>query len=380
MYTSPETTRPMPSPGTNNLHFRMLKHEYSYSAGRKSSAYVNNGNRMMQGSEAEILLGLLPVYGNKLECIGLSLCNDINKGTDDRNNLLLPKLKLAYQLLQEGGILFAIADARQYTHLKSAIEQFFGKERRVADFTNYQYNSEAAIIQHLLIFYKGEMEESSKDRLTDCFSGKRFRTMLPAGLIQHCMYIACSKNAILLNAITGFDTMAAPVLQLNNLDKGNRKFLLLYPNNATDDYTAGQLMLALETDFDCYSPGETLFTGELSRQLNTRLPVKQLREYIWYTETGTGFIDNFFSPEDPYLLGIRDGIAIYLMYEYDAATLLDQDFLSTMQTDAGQHIIYAHQCSLSAECLQSRQIRFKQIPEDISRNIDPVNFRTRLKT
>lgn len=380
MYPSPETTRPMCSSGNNGLHFRMLKHEYSYSAGRKSSAYVNNGNRIIQGSEAEILLGLLPVYGNKLECIGLSFCNGINGGTDDRNNLLLPKLELAYQLLQEEGILFAIADARQYTHLKSAIEQFFGKEHRVADFTNCLYNSEAPIIQHLLIFYKGEMEESSIDRLEDCFSGKRFRNMLPADLIQHCMYIACSKKAILLNAITGFDTMAAPVLQLNKLDKGNRKFLLLYPMNATDDYTTGLLMLALETDFDCYSLGEPLFTGESSRQLNILLPVKQLREYIWYTETGTGFADNRFSPEEPYLLGIREGIAIYLMYEYNATTSLDQDFLSTMQTDARQHIIYAHQCSLSAECLQSRQIRFKQIPEAISSNIEPASFRTRSKT
>ncbi|HJV18884.1 MAG TPA: hypothetical protein VJ552_03300 [Sediminibacterium sp.] len=380
MHPSPETTRLIRQNLSSNMSFRVLQHEYSYIGGRKSSVYANNGNRMVQGNETEILLGLLPVYGNKLECVGLDFYNNANEDAADRDNRLLTKLELAYQLLQDEGILFAVTDTALYKHLLSAMELVYGNGCGIADFTNSLYNGEAWMVQHLLIFHKGGMGESGMGHIKDCFSGKRFQNILPADLIQHCMYVACSKNALLLNAICGYDTMAAPVLQLNKLDKGNRRFLLLYPMNASDDYTTGQLMLALETDFDCYRPGETLFTGESSRQLNTLLPVKHLREYIWYTETGTGFTDNLFSPAEPYLLGIREDTAIYFMYEYNADTLLDQDFLLTMQADARQFIVYAHQCAVPAECLQKRRIRFKQIPEDISSNIEPVSSHKRSKT
>lgn len=364
MRPSPPISQGICLPSSNDAVFRMLKHEYSYIGGRKSGVYANNGNRVVQGGTTEILTGLLPVFANKLGCAGLDFFTITDETAAYDHNRISRKLLLASELLQESGILFLVSSTALYTSLKSTLEALPGHGNMVADFTNYVCNKDKWELQHVLIYYKGNKEESNIASATDCFSGKQFRNMLPADLIGYCMHVACSKEAILLNAISGFDTMAAPVLQLNKLDKGNRNFLLLYPINSTDEYASLQQVLALEADFDCYTPGDALFNRESSGQLNTLLPVKQIRAYIWYTETGVGFMDNCFSPSEPYLLGIHNNTAIYLIYENDTITSLNQEFLQALKTTARQYIVYAHQCDLSSAQLQSKKIRFKQIPQN----------------
>jgi len=363
MPQGPENLHETDPSGSNNCSFRMLKHEYSYIGGRKSAVYANNGNWIIQGETTEILTGLLPVYGNKLECVVMDFSN---------HNQFLTQLMYASDLLQDAGILFVITSTALYTSAKSEIEKLYGPSNMVADFTNHLYNHDTWETQHLLVFYKGSEQGHNTAHLNQCFSGKQFSNMRPTDLIQYCMYVACSKEAILLSSICGYDDMAAPVLQLNKLDGGNRKFLLVYPMNYSNHATSIQLTFALETDFDCYTPGDCLFIPESSGQLNTALPVKQIRAYIWYTETGIGFINNVFSTSEPYLLGILNNTAIYLIYEHDAFTILNETFLLTMKTTAGKYIVYADQCSLSSEQLRSKKILFKQFPRNSGY---PVNFR-----
>lgn len=350
--------------GSNDSPFRLLKHEYSYIGGRKTTAYANNGNRMLQGDTTEMLMSLLPLYANKLEYAGLDYYEFTNENTAVVHDRLLTNLRLSAALLKDTGILLVITNRASYKIIKAGIEEVFGPVNLVADFTNRVCNNDTMDLQHLLLFNRGSMGAQQREHLNRCFSGKRFSNMLPADLIRHCIYVACSKEAILLNTISGCDNIVAPVLYLNKQDKGNRKFLLLCPGNAKAVYEPLQLMLAQETDFDCYIPGNNLFMNDANERLNTDLPAKQIREYIWYAETGAGFIDNGFWPSEPYLLGILNNTAIYLMYEYDAFTILNQDFLSGIKTIAGQYIVYANQCALSSEQLQSKKIQFKQIPQN----------------
>lgn len=347
--------------GRNAAMFRTLKHEYGYTGGRKSAVYSNSGNRIMLGDTTGILLGLLPVYANKLEFIRLDTYNLINENTAGLHEQLLTNLRLSAELLIDTGFLLLVTNKPLYRITRKVTEQVFENTNLIADFTNRMCNSDAGELQHYLLFKKGCMDVQTTSLLNRSFSGKRFSNMLPDDLVRYCVHTACSKDAILLNTIKGCDTMAAPILYLNRQDNGNRKFLLLCPENTRADYTNLQLMLAAETDFDCYIFGNELFINDSSGQLNTGLPAKQIREYIWYTETGVGFFDNSFSLAEPYLLGIRKNTAIYLMYEYDARTVLNQEFLSTMQTKAGKYIVYAHECTLSSVQLQRKKIQFKQI-------------------
>ncbi|MDD2793179.1 MAG: hypothetical protein PHD73_08365 [Sediminibacterium sp.] len=361
-----------PGSDSNDYRFRMLKHEYSYTSGRKSAVYANNGNRILLGETTEILMGLLPVYGNKLEFVGLDFYSLANENTAGLSDRIIKKLQLSSDLLQNTGILLAVTNRAFYTNIKAGITEVFGQENMVADFTNRLYNNDAKELQHILLFIKDSKEAKNTELLNRSFWGKQFKNMMPADLIRYCVYAACSKEAIVLNAIGNCEAMAAPVLNLNKQDKGNRKILLLCPANAADDYTNFQPTLASETDFDCYVPGNSLFLNDSSGQLNAALPAKQIREYIWYTETEVGFIDNRFSPSEPYLLGIQNNTAIYLLYEYDAKTVLNQAFLLNLKTTARQYIVYAHCCELSSEQLLGKKIQFKQIPEDICH---PVSFR-----
>ena len=54
-------------------------------------------------------------------------------------------------------------------------------------------------------------------------------------------------------------------------------------------------------------------------------------------------------------------------YEKDKLTTLDDSFLRTLKTKAGEYIIYADNCLLDEKLIEKYHIIFKKIPRDISR-------------
>jgi adenine-specific DNA-methyltransferase len=114
--------------------------------------------------------------------------------------------------------------------------------------------------------------------------------------------------------------------------------------------------------FSFYELGEPLLVEEM---LNPKASIADIRQYIWYTETGNAKVQDF--ENSGYFLGNFQETAIYFYYQVDKATRLDYDFLATITEKSTYYLIYADVCYLSKEFMEANHIRFKKIPRDITR-------------
>lgn len=170
------------------------------------------------------------------------------------------------------------------------------------------------------------------------------------------------KNSIVLDSFAGSGTTAHAVLNLNQADGGERKFILVEMEDYAEKITAERVR-RVGGSFDFYEIGEKVFDAE--GNLNENLDAEKIREYIWFTETGTKY--EKISGENKYYLGEYEGTGIYFNYEKDSRTYLDIDFLATIKIRAENYLIYADECLLSREQLGKYKIIFKKIPRDIKK-------------
>jgi len=221
----------------------------------------------------------------------------------------------------------------------------------------------------------GHTDEAKKE--IHSFFGKleAFDTPKPVRLINRVIQIGTNKNDIILDSFAGSGTTAHAVLNLNKLDGGNRKFILVEMEEYAESITAERVKKVIQGysdvegtggSFDYYELGLPLFNE--SNTLNDQVPLNRIREYIWYSETRVAFIDpDNKTSNNPYFLGIKDETGYYFYFETQQITTLDYDFLSTIDVKSGQYVVYADNCLLSKTFMEKSNIIFKKIPRDISR-------------
>lgn len=204
-----------------------------------------------------------------------------------------------------------------------------------------------------------------------------FTTPKPFKLIEFILKLATDKDSIILDSFAGSGTTAHSVLNLNKQDKGNRQFIIIEMEDYAESLTAERVRRVIngygeETKqvawtwwgFEYYSLGQPLFLDE--ETLNEEIGAAKLREYIWYTETKTFFIESI--KNNKYYLGTNHDTDYYFYYEKNRSTSLDHDFLSTLNAkQKQQYIIYADTCLLDEKFMIKHNIIFKKIPRDISR-------------
>lgn len=221
----------------------------------------------------------------------------------------------------------------------------------------------------------GHTQEAKKE-IKQIFpeSSLPFDTPKPLKLMERLVQLSTDKNAIILDSFAGSGTTAHAVLNLNKQDGGNRKFILIEMEDYAETITAERVKRVIGGyadkegtggSFDYYTLGQPIFTEE--GMLNESVPVKELRRYIFYTETQQALPDTATNKDNPFLLGLHNQTAYYFFYEPGRATTLDHDFLATIRTKAEEYIIYADNCTLTSEYLTMYAIRFKKIPRDITR-------------
>lgn len=101
-----------------------------------------------------------------------------------------------------------------------------------------------------------------------------------------------------------------------------------------------------------------------NQNLNEKVGLAKIREYIWFSETRTSFSE---PNKEPYFLGKKDESAYYFIYEKDRLTTLDFDALELIKTKGEQYVIYADNCLLPKDFMAKKNIIFKKIPRDITR-------------
>ena len=222
------------------------------------------------------------------------------------------------------------------------------------------------------------MTQDGTKEITAIFGEKKFSFPKPSTLIQYLInaIITSNNNAIVLDSFAGSGTSAHAVLNLNKLDGGNRKFILVEMEDYANTITAERVKRVIKGygdkegtggSFDYYELGKPLFTGENNEFLNEEVDISKIREYIWYSETRKAFAQPEVKTETPYFLGKKEGTAYYFIYEKESLTTLDYDTLSIIKTRAGQYVIYADNCLLPKDFMMKKNIVFKKIPRDVTR-------------
>jgi adenine-specific DNA-methyltransferase len=203
-----------------------------------------------------------------------------------------------------------------------------------------------------------------------------FDTPKPVKLIERILQIATDNDAVVLDSFAGSGTTAHAVINLNLRDGGNRKFVLVEIEDYATTLTAERVRRVVEEAFEnkkevtgrglgftFYNLGEQLFDPD--NELNEVVPLKNIREYIYFTETGA-FL-NSTSSDNAYYMDTHNGISYYFYYEKDSLTTLDLEFLGTIAVKADQYVIYADNCLLPEALMTKHNIIFKKIPRDITR-------------
>jgi adenine-specific DNA-methyltransferase len=118
--------------------------------------------------------------------------------------------------------------------------------------------------------------------------------------------------------------------------------------------------------FHFYRLGPAVFNTE--GKINPAIRFGHLGAHIWFSETHTAFHKKALSP----LLGIHNGIGIYLLYNgilgdkrTEGGNVLTTRTLAALPRHSGQRIIYGEACRFGGERLKDLGIIFKQTPYDV---------------
>lgn len=257
---------------------------------------------------------------------------------------------------------------------------YFGKEGKgKPQLKRYLYEVNDGVVPQTIWKYdEVSHNQDGKKELNWIIGGNVFDSPKPYQLIIRILQIATNKNDIILDSFAGSGTTAHAVLNLNKQDGGNRQFILVEMEDYAESITAERVRRVMKgygegkkaTEgtggrFDYYTLGQPLFLEP--EVLNEAVPLEKIREYVWYSETRMSYEPQpTKSEENEHFLGLHNETAYYFYYFKDRLTTLDDRFLRTLKTKAGQYIIYADNCLLDKKLMQKHQIVFKKIPRDIT--------------
>lgn len=192
-------------------------------------------------------------------------------------------------------------------------------------------------------------------------------------LIQYLISIINDKDFIVLDSFAGSGTTAHSVFNLNKIDGGNRKFILIEMMDYAETIISNRIKKVINGyteiegtggSFDFYELGQTLFDEE--GNLNELVGLPKIRNYVWYTETISPLVEEKHQ-DNIHFLGKHQDTGYYFHYEAEAITTLDHTFLASMKTKAEQYVVYADNCLLTKAFMVKHHIIFKKIPRDITR-------------
>lgn len=226
------------------------------------------------------------------------------------------------------------------------------------------------------VWMGSEFSAESGTLQTKAILGKGvFETPKPTGIVEYCIQQAMDKDGIILDSFAGSGTTAHAVLNMNKVDGGNRKFILIEMMNYADTITAERVKRVIDGygngkqavegtggSFSYYELGDTLMENG---NLNENVSINKIREYVYFTETKCR--PNPISEDEPYLLGCHLVTAYYFYYDKKHITTLNREFLHTVKTPSESYVMYADLCTLSNAELEKYHITFKKIPRDISK-------------
>lgn len=207
---------------------------------------------------------------------------------------------------------------------------------------------------------------------------KKFDTPKPERLIQYILSLSTDKGDLVLDSFLGSGTTAAVAHKLERayigVEQGEQANSLCVPRlTAVIDGEQGGISESVNWQggggFSFYELSAPVF--DRYGAINPQVTFETLASYVWQCETGCAG-----TPEKKPLLGVREGVGIYLLYNGvlgdkrpEAGNVLTPELLESLLVQYphdGPKVIYAEaMIGIDDLELRERQIAFKQIPYDI---------------
>jgi adenine-specific DNA-methyltransferase len=211
-----------------------------------------------------------------------------------------------------------------------------------------------------------------------------FGTPKPMKLIQRILQIVTAANDLVLDSFGGSGTTAHAVLNLNQKEAANRRFILvemepsiaqsvtaLRVRRIAEGYTtaSGNRVEGLGGGFRFCELGEPLF--DETGMIRETVRFCDLARHVYFTETGEPLPRERIKKSP--LLGITgNGVAVYLLYNgiledrsVNGGNILTSKTLALLPAHSGPKVLYAAGCRLSNARLKRECITFKQTPYSI---------------
>ena len=202
-----------------------------------------------------------------------------------------------------------------------------------------------------------------------------FDTPKPTRLIQRIIQIATDKDSLIMDSFAGSGTTGHAVLAQNKADGGNRRFILVEMDKEICSNVTAQRLARASQGYKTIEPlgggfqycriGETLFDS--SGQIAETVSFIDLARFVFLKETGLPLPDEI-SGKSP-LIGIHNGIAVYLLYNgvlddktAHGGNALTRAVLDILPLHSGPKIIYGTSCRVGESRMMQEQITFRQIP------------------
>jgi adenine-specific DNA-methyltransferase len=214
--------------------------------------------------------------------------------------------------------------------------------------------------------------------------GKAFSFPKPPALVRLLLRLATSPGDLILDSFAGSGTTGHAVLQLNQDDGGNRRFILVEIDaKIATDITAermrrvahgytnakGEAVPGLGGGFTFVRLGKPLF-GETGA-IRADVKFDELAGFVFFRETGRPLPKSARGKRTA-LLGTHDGRAVYLLFNgiiadrsVNGGNVLTGPVISHLPPHDGPKVIYAAACRLGRARLEAEQITFKQTPYDL---------------
>lgn len=225
----------------------------------------------------------------------------------------------------------------------------------------------------------GHTDEAKKESNTLFGGDISFGTPKPERLIQRILHIATNPGDLVLDSFLGSGTTAAVAHKMGRrwigIEMGEHAKTHCVPR--LEKVIAGEqggISDAADWQggggFSFYTLGDPAFDED--GRLNTAVRFATLAAYVWHVETGIPGQQAFNSP----LLGIHDGVAYFLLYNGilgdrrpSGGNVLTSAILTHLRDLCPADLpfmVYGETSRIGPARLAAENIRFKQIPYDVS--------------
>ncbi len=225
--------------------------------------------------------------------------------------------------------------------------------------------------------------DNSKKEIEKIFGYKAFDYSKPSILVLELLKLSNNKDSIILDSFAGSGTTMQAVNELNKVDGGNRKCILVQmkedseaepDKNNCQQITRERNKLAIEklgyeSGFKYLKVGTAI---DPAKMLEGHLPTyEQFAKYIYYLGTGEHLADAQNINAENHFVGTHGAKAFYLIYEQDVETLTRLALNLSIAEDIVKNspnkrrVIYAPACFLDSDYMEEKQIEFVSIPYNL---------------